>query len=181
MGDQLTKRERALLEGQLRSCRAELSKMQQHMKELEQSHAAYTCQTREMLESVHPPTETNHPVPPMPPIGYLHLVQESHNMNATLQVTWGTNARHTLDGLEDFSHIWLLFRESKGFTVGDLAPQPNSLGLSLCQLDQIVDDTLYLSHVRIPADSPILDIKPYIPVFDNPNQHVLVRPHGFPV
>ena len=94
-------------------------------------------------------------------------------------------------GLEDFSHLWLLF-VFHGLPEGRWQPtvrpprlggnrrlgvfatrspfRPNSLGLSAVRLEQIVVDsgriTLHLAGVDLLDGTPVLDIKPYVPYAD---------------
>ena len=93
---------------------------------------------------------------------------------------------HSLDGLAGFSHVWLLswFHLStnktfhpkihpprlKGGKIGVFASRsphrPNPIGLSLAKLDRVEEDTLYLSGADLVNGTPILDIKPYLPLGD---------------
>ncbi|KAM9955823.1 hypothetical protein ACTFIW_002028 [Dictyostelium discoideum] len=43
----------------------------------------------------------------------------------------------------------------------------NDIGLSLCKIEKIEYDTIYLSGVDIINGTPIIDIKPYIPQYDS--------------
>ncbi len=87
-----------------------------------------------------------------------------------------------LDGLEKFSHVWLIFGfhrntnstyrpkvhppRLEGKTTGVFATRsphrPNSLGLSLVRLDKIEGSTLFFSGVDLIDGTPIYDIKPYL-------------------
>lgn len=94
-------------------------------------------------------------------------------------------------GLEDFSHIWLIFgfsqaQHNHNLTVrpprlggntrmGVFATRspfrPNSLGMSAIRLDKIEKDengvnTLVVSGIDMLDKTPIYDIKPYIPYAD---------------
>ncbi|MCD6161127.1 MAG: tRNA (N6-threonylcarbamoyladenosine(37)-N6)-methyltransferase TrmO, partial [candidate division Zixibacteria bacterium] len=88
-----------------------------------------------------------------------------------------------LQDVEEFSHIILLyhFHLSKGYSLKvtpfldhDLhgvfatrAPKrPNSIGLSIVKLIDIEDNILHVEDVDIIDGTPLLDIKPYVPVFD---------------
>lgn len=90
-----------------------------------------------------------------------------------------------LEDLEGFSHIILLFvfDRSVGYelkvvpfldtTVRGLfstrAPKrPNPIGLSVVRLDKIVGRVLHIDGVDILDETPLLDIKPYVPAFDEP-------------
>ena len=98
-----------------------------------------------------------------------------------------------LNGLEEFSHIWLLFDFSESHTdewhptvrpprlggnkrVGVFASRspfrPNSIGLSSVKLEGIENDgengmVLIVSGVDLLDGTPIYDIKPYIPYCDS--------------
>lgn len=89
----------------------------------------------------------------------------------------------SLQGLEDYSHIWLQFifhlNTSKRFhakvhpprlegeSIGVFATRsphrPNALGLSLVELVEIKKDTLVFAGADLVEGTPILDIKPYLP------------------
>lgn len=97
-----------------------------------------------------------------------------------------------LEGLEDldgFSHIILLyhFHRSNGFKLrvvpfmddqqhglfATRAPnRPNPIGLSIVQLSKVENNLLYVQNVDILDGTPLLDIKPYVPAFD---QQIEVR------
>ena len=47
--------------------------------------------------------------------------------------------------------------------------RPCPIGLSLVKIDGIIDSTVYLSGVDLIDGTPVLDIKPYIPAYDNPD------------
>ncbi|OGS14116.1 MAG: tRNA (N6-threonylcarbamoyladenosine(37)-N6)-methyltransferase TrmO [Elusimicrobia bacterium RIFOXYA12_FULL_57_11] len=93
---------------------------------------------------------------------------------------------HSLSGLAEFSHVWLLswmhlntnktFHPKihpprlKGGKIGVFASRsphrPNPIGLSLAKLERVEGDTLYLSGLDLINGTPILDIKPYLPFCD---------------
>lgn len=92
----------------------------------------------------------------------------------------------SLKGLEQFSHVWLLFHfhlntnkrflstihppRLKGKTIGVFASRsphrPSPIGLTLVRLVKIEGDTLFFSGIDLIDGTPILDIKPYIPGSD---------------
>lgn len=104
-----------------------------------------------------------------------------------------------ISGLEGFSHIWILFvfhlntqsslkqRRFKskisppalgGKKVGIYATRSphrsNPIGITLCKLDRIQVDgphqvTLHVSGLDLVDGTPVLDIKPYVPVYDSVN------------
>jgi len=91
--------------------------------------------------------------------------------------------RSGLQDLEGFSHIILLycFHRSHGFKLKVIpfldsvqhglfatrAPKrPNPIGLSVVRLDSIEKGVLQVSNIDILNNTPLLDIKPYVPEFD---------------
>ncbi|XP_063889686.1 tRNA (adenine(37)-N6)-methyltransferase-like isoform X1 [Scylla paramamosain] len=101
------------------------------------------------------------------------------------------NPHHALQGLEDFSHVWILFvfdkneGSGRGHRRSKVAPprlggqrvgvfgtrsphRPNPLGLTLARLDKVEGDCLHLSGLDILDGTPVLDIKPYILQYDAP-------------
>jgi tRNA-Thr(GGU) m(6)t(6)A37 methyltransferase TsaA len=90
-----------------------------------------------------------------------------------------------LKDLDGFSHIILLyhFHHSHGFNLqvvpfmdselrglfATRAPKrPNPIGISVVQLDKIENGVLHIQNVDIMEGTPLLDIKPYVPEFDSP-------------
>ncbi len=90
-------------------------------------------------------------------------------------------------GIAEFSHLWLIFGFSEAeYKVGTMTVRPprlggntrigvfasrspyrpNSLGLSCVKLERIENGELLVSGVDILDDTPIYDIKPYIPYSD---------------
>lgn len=98
-----------------------------------------------------------------------------------------------LRGIEDFSHLWLLWDFSQahreGFSPTVRPPmlggnvrmgvfatrspfRPNNIGLSCVRLEQVVLDgpsgpELHVTGADLMNDTPILDIKPYLPFTDS--------------
>lgn len=105
---------------------------------------------------------------------------------ARLRIYPGYFPCHSLAGLSEFSHVWLIswfhlntnkvFHPKihpprlKGGKIGVFASRsphrPNPLGLSLAKLERVAGDTLYLSGIDLVNGTPILDIKPYLPFSD---------------
>nr|CAB3227255.1 nef-associated protein 1-like [Phallusia mammillata] len=98
------------------------------------------------------------------------------------------NPEHSLCGISQFSHVWIIFcfhlNESSGLKakvkpprldgtkVGVFATRsphrPNAVGLTLAKLENVDNDTIFLSGLDIVSGTPVLDIKPYIPEYDTP-------------
>ncbi len=94
------------------------------------------------------------------------------------------------DGLQDldgFSHIILLYQfdRSTGFELKvvpflDSTPRglfstraprrPNPIGLSVVRLERVEGRVLHIDGVDILDETPLLDIKPYVPAFDAPQE-----------
>eukprot|EP00911_Craspedida_sp_UC1_P002790 UC1_evm1s2041 len=97
-----------------------------------------------------------------------------------------TNPEHSLQGLSEYSHVWVIFLfhlnanaalhakvsppRLEGQRVGLFATRsphrPNPIGLSLVRLERVDGATVYLSGVDLVDGTPVLDIKPYIHSYD---------------
>ena len=95
-------------------------------------------------------------------------------------------AREYIKGLKDlqgFSHIILIchFHRSKNYSLlvkpyldanlrgvfATRAPsRPNPIGLSIVRLIRVEDNLLHIQDVDLVDGTPVLDIKPYVPRFD---------------
>jgi tRNA-Thr(GGU) m(6)t(6)A37 methyltransferase TsaA len=90
-----------------------------------------------------------------------------------------------LKDLDGFSHIILLyyFHRSKGYELETIpfldtkprgvfatrAPKrPNPIGLSIVRLIRIDGHILHIEDIDVLDDTPLIDIKPYVPDFDAP-------------
>ena len=90
-----------------------------------------------------------------------------------------------LKDLDGFSHIILLyaFHQSKGYNLEvipflDTRPhgvfatrapkRPNSIGLSIVRLNRMEGRVLHIENIDVLNQTPLLDIKPYVPGFDAP-------------
>lgn len=92
-----------------------------------------------------------------------------------------------IKGIEEYSHLWLIFGFSKaeykentmtvrpprlggnkrvGIFASRAPYRPNSLGLSCVKLEKVENGSLVVSGVDLLDDTPIYDIKPYIPYSD---------------
>ncbi len=92
-----------------------------------------------------------------------------------------------VDGLKDlggFSHIYLLFhfhktRQSKllvtpfldieahGIFATRAPSRPNPIGISLVKIVSLENKFIHVDHIDILDGTPLLDIKPYVPEFEN--------------
>lgn len=100
-----------------------------------------------------------------------------------------TNPEQSLETLQDFSHLWIIYHFHKndphfkpkispprldGKKVGVLATRsphrPNPIGISLVKLDRIEGSTIYFYGSDMVDETPVLDIKPYIPSYDSPQK-----------
>ncbi len=90
------------------------------------------------------------------------------------------------EGLEDlsgFSHLYLIYHfhlsrkhklkvipfldDTERGVFSTRAPsRPNSIGLSLVELDKIVDNKLHIKSLDIIDGTPLIDIKPYVNEFE---------------
>lgn len=98
------------------------------------------------------------------------------------------DAKQALEGLEQYSHVWLLWaahlngheatqskvrapklRGGKAGLFSTRSPfRPNPIGLSLVRLEGVHGDRLALSGVDLVDGTPIIDVKPYLPQYDMP-------------
>lgn len=97
------------------------------------------------------------------------------------------NSGEAVQGLEQVSHVWLLFlfhaalettprlkvrppRLGGNKTLGVFATRathrPNGIGQSVVKLDRVEASRLYLSGIDLLDGTPVLDIKPYVPYAD---------------
>jgi len=107
-----------------------------------------------------------------------------------LELGDGMDPRAALDGIEEYSHVWLLWschlnghtatqakvraprlRGGKAGVFATRSPfRPNPVGLSLVRLQGVEGDTLSFSGIDLVDGTPILDVKPYIPAYDAPTE-----------
>ncbi|XP_007945063.2 tRNA (adenine(37)-N6)-methyltransferase [Orycteropus afer afer] len=100
------------------------------------------------------------------------------------------NPEHSLMGLDQFSHVWILFVFHKnghlsckakvqpprlnGAKTGVFATRsphrPNAIGLTLAKLEKVEGGAVYLSGIDMIEGTPVLDIKPYIADYDSPQR-----------
>ncbi|KAM8713015.1 hypothetical protein ACLKA7_013347 [Drosophila subpalustris] len=98
-----------------------------------------------------------------------------------------TNPEHSLEGLADFSHMWLIyhFHRNNNHPKAKVAPprlggervgvfstrsphRPCPIGLSLVEIEKIEGATISFYGTDMVDGTPVLDIKPYIPYYDAP-------------
>ena len=92
------------------------------------------------------------------------------------------------EGLEDlagFSHIFLIYHfhlakkmvlkvkpflddQAHGIFATRAPARPNPIGLSVVRLIKIDHGNLYIQDIDVVDKTPLLDIKPYVPEFDQP-------------
>ena len=130
-------------------------------------------------------------IPELKPIGYIrspYKTVESIPIQAYLSDTEGSveildEFKDGLKDIEGFSHILLLyvFHESRGFSLhvkpyldteerGLFATRypsrPNPIGISVVKLLGRDDNILTIRGMDVIDGTPLLDIKPYVPRFD---------------
>ena len=96
------------------------------------------------------------------------LVEE---LTAQIVFTPDYRAPEAVRGLEDFSHIWLIWQFSMGVFATRSPFRPNAIGLSCVRLLKVEPNTpegpvLTVAGADLMDGTPILDIKPYIPYAD---------------
>ncbi len=91
-----------------------------------------------------------------------------------------------LKNLNGFSHIILIYYfhrvkkvvlKAKPFMDDEVRgifsirgpSRPNPIGISIVRLEKVVGNILYIMDLDIVDETPLLDIKPYVPEFDNRN------------
>ncbi|MCG6928322.1 MAG: tRNA (N6-threonylcarbamoyladenosine(37)-N6)-methyltransferase TrmO [Acidobacteria bacterium] len=92
-----------------------------------------------------------------------------------------------LKDLDGFSHVILIYhlhevrrvaltvtpflgKQARGVFATRAPTRPNPIGLSIAELVRIEGSRLHLANVDILDTTPLLDIKPYVPEFDQPGE-----------
>lgn len=140
--------------------------------------------THQIIAIVHSPYKEKFAVPRQP-----GLVPSA---KAELEILPPFNDINAFNGLDDFSHLWLVFSFHKNNRSTDWSPtvrpprlggnkrmgvfatrspnRPNNMGLSLVKYHGIIQRGgkiyLSLSNIDLVDGTPILDIKPYLPYAD---------------
>ena len=120
-------------------------------------------------------------------------VQASANLGEEGYLEIAAEYRDGLDGLETFSHAWLLtwlqrgdlqpvalhqrpFLRQEGPPMGIFAMRgprrPVPIGLSLVEIVSVETDIVRFRGVDMVDGTPLLDIKPYFPAADQPRSAV---------
>jgi tRNA-Thr(GGU) m(6)t(6)A37 methyltransferase TsaA len=126
------------------------------------------------------------------PIGIIHTpftekastpIQAARSQAAGVVEVYGTFI-DGLEGIEAFSHIYLLYRfhesgddvalrvqpflddRRHGLFATRYPVRPNAIGVSVVRLTHRVNNLLYFNGADMLNGTPLLDIKPYIPEFD---------------
>lgn len=106
-----------------------------------------------------------------------------------------TNPEQSLETLDEFSHIWIIYHFHRneahhkpkvspprldGKKVGVFATRcphrPNPIGMSLVKLERVEGSTIFFIGGDMVDETPVIDIKPYIPVYDNPQKTIGSQP-----
>jgi len=108
----------------------------------------------------------------------------------TTRIDVGEPYRGCLVDLDGFSHVWIVahLHESAGWasmvpaflddeprgTFGTRSPhRPNPIGLSLARIVGVGPDAVVVAGSDLLDGTPILDLKPYVPLFDTPAEDVV--------
>lgn len=94
-----------------------------------------------------------------------------------------------LADLEGFSHIIVLYyfhrasktrltvtpfldSDSHGVFATRAPTRPNHIGLSIVKLNKVLGNIIEVEDIDILSGTPLLDIKPYVPEFDQPDDEI---------
>ncbi len=127
------------------------------------------------------------------PIGIIHSdykrpegvpIQGTLSKNSKGWVEVFQKYKDGLTDLDGFSHIFLIFHfhlskwyslfarpfldeQERGVFSIRAPKRPNSIGLSVVRLENIIDNRLYINGVDMVNNTPLLDIKPYLSNIDS--------------
>ena len=127
------------------------------------------------------------------PIGMIHTpfnsledmpIQPTSNVSGSGIIEVFPEFVDGLKDLEGFSHIYLLYHFHKvrqpnlvvtpfldkvprGIFATRAPSRPNSIGLSLVELVRVENNLVYVERVDALNETPLLDIKPYVPEFEH--------------
>jgi tRNA-Thr(GGU) m(6)t(6)A37 methyltransferase TsaA len=126
------------------------------------------------------------------PIGIIHS-PFTDIMGMPIQPTGARGIRGTVEifseyaegltDIEGFSHLFLIYvfhqcpsynlvvrpfldTNPRGVFATRAPRRPNAIGLSIVRLIEVKGSTLFIEDVDILDGTPLLDLKPYVPVFD---------------
>lgn len=109
------------------------------------------------------------------------------NVRAKIVLNPQFRREDTLRSLESFSHLWLLYqfnqsdswretikpprlggKEKVGVFASRAPHRPNQIGFSVVKLEEIdSDQIIHVSGIDILDRTPLIDIKPYLPLWDS--------------
>lgn len=108
------------------------------------------------------------------------------NTKGYIELVKGFNYEQGLQNLEGFEYIWVIFvfhhnstwkpltnppysdgKGKKGVFATRSPYRPNPIGISCIRLDKIERNKIYISNSDLLNNTPIIDIKPYIPDYDS--------------
>ncbi|MDA3864510.1 MAG: tRNA (N6-threonylcarbamoyladenosine(37)-N6)-methyltransferase TrmO [Deltaproteobacteria bacterium] len=127
------------------------------------------------------------------PVGIIHTpfkerkgmpIQPVGGKGVKAQISIFSEYQAGLKDLEGFSHIYLLFhlhrsdrfelqvfpfldKEKRGVFATRAPNRPNPIGLSIVKLDRIKKNIIHIENVDMLDGTPLLDIKPYVPEFND--------------
>ena len=145
-------------------------------------------------------------LPAMEPVGFIESPFETKNgtprqpqlipsASCRLRFTHSRlpHPEHALEGLDAYSHVWILFFFHQDGSVENTSdpvkskvtppkiggqkcglfatrsPQrPNAIGLSLVEVDRVEHNILHLRGADLIDGTPVLDVKPFLPHIDKP-------------
>lgn len=126
------------------------------------------------------------------PIGIIHSpfnrleempIQPTSDTSAPGTIEIFPEYTDALKDLEGFSHIYLLYHfhmvrqvnlivspfldsDPRGIFATRAPRRPNPIGLSLVELVHIKNNLIYVEKLDVLNETPLLDIKPYVPEFE---------------
>jgi tRNA (adenine37-N6)-methyltransferase len=127
------------------------------------------------------------------PIGIVHSpfkspvgipIQTAYSQDDSAQIEIFPEFSAGLKDIEEFSHLHIIYSfhlsttqhlQVKPFYDDNIhgifsvrAPaRPNNIGLSIVQLERVEKNILHIRNVDMINNTPVLDIKPFVPDFDN--------------
>lgn len=156
---------------------------------------AYTSSYRYKRQTMHPDIASSYR---LEPVGIMHSCfqekfaiprqpQLAPSARGIVQLLPPYDAAHATQGLEQVSHVWLLFlfhktlqdkphlrvrpprlggNQTLGVFASRATHRPNGLGQSVVRLDRVEPGRLHVSGIDLLDGTPIVDIKPYVPYAD---------------